>query len=36
MRWYLTAVRLLPVVALAALVGGVKFGFLPAGWSRGA
>ena len=36
MRWYLMAIRLLPVVALAAMFGGVKFGFHPMGWSTGA
>jgi hypothetical protein len=37
MRWYLMSTRYaLPVIALAALFGGLKFGFVPAGWARGA
>jgi hypothetical protein len=35
MRWFLMSTRFLPVIAFAALLGGLKFGFLPAGWSRG-
>jgi hypothetical protein len=37
MRWYLMMTRFaLPVVAIGALFGGLKYGFLPAGWSNGA
>jgi hypothetical protein len=37
MHKYLMYTRIaLPVIALAAMFGGLKFGYLPAGWSRGA
>jgi hypothetical protein len=37
MRWYLMSTRYaLPVLAVAALFGGLKFGVQPMGWSRGA
>jgi hypothetical protein len=37
MRWYLLATRCaLPVIAIAALFGGLKHGFGTLGWSNGA